>query len=67
MTPDMDIWRSANLLVKQHGEDAPVHAPMRADAVLEGGDLDGPRVWKRILRAVEELQRLEAKSGGAVH
>jgi hypothetical protein len=31
MTSDLDIYRSANLLVKQHGEDAPIHAAMRAD------------------------------------
>ncbi len=41
MIPDLDIYRSANLLVKQHGEDAPIHAAMRADAMLEAGDLDG--------------------------
>ncbi len=31
MTSDLDIFRSANLLVKQHGEDAPIEAAMRAD------------------------------------
>ena len=41
MAPDLDIYRSANLLVKQHVEDAPIHAAMRADAMLEVGDLDG--------------------------
>ncbi len=66
-TADLDIYRSANLLVKQHGEDAPIHAAMRADAMLEAGDLDGYAVWKRILRAVEELQGTEPKSGEAVH
>ncbi len=25
MIPDLDIYRSANLLVKQHGEDVPIH------------------------------------------
>ncbi len=55
MIPDLDIYRSANLLVKHHGEDAPIHAAMRADATLEAGDLDGSAVWKRILRAVEVL------------
>ena len=34
MTSDLDIYRSANLLVKQHGRDAPIHAAMRADAML---------------------------------
>ena len=29
---DLDIYRSANLLVKQHGTEAPIHAAMRADA-----------------------------------
>ena len=38
MIPDLDIYRSANLLVKQHGQDAPIHAAMRADAMLEAGD-----------------------------
>ncbi len=32
MTSDLDIYRSANLLVKQHGQDAPIHAAMRAGA-----------------------------------
>ncbi len=67
MIPDLDIYRSANLLVKRHGQDAPIHAAMRADAMLEKGDLDGYAVWKRILRAVEELQGTVPKSGVAVH
>ncbi len=41
MTSDLDIYRAANLLVKQHGQDAPIHAAMRADAMLDNGDLDG--------------------------
>ncbi len=67
MTPDLDIYRSAKLLVKQHGDDAPIHAAMRADAMLEKGDLDGYAVWKRILRAVEKLQGTAPRSGEAVH
>ncbi len=55
MIPDLDIYRSAQVLVKQHGEDAPIHAAMRADAMLDKGDLDGYAVWKRIVKAVEEL------------
>ncbi len=40
---------------------------MRADAMLDKGDLDSYAVWKRILRAVEELQRAAPTSGEAVH
>ncbi len=67
MIPDLDIYRSANLLVTSHGADAPIHAATRADAMLEKGDLDGYGVWKRILRAVEELQGTDPKPGEAVH
>ena len=63
MTSDLDIYRSAQALVKQHGEDAPIHAAMRADAMLEKGDLDGFAVWKRALRAMEELQRAGVRAG----
>ncbi len=40
MIPDLDIYRSANVLVKHHGQDAPIHAAMRADAMLEAGRPD---------------------------
>ena len=67
MIPDLDIYRSAQALVKQHGEDAPIHAAMRADAMLDKGDLDGYAVWRRILRAAEELQRTKPGPGVRVH
>jgi hypothetical protein len=67
MIPELDIYQSANLIIKQHGQDAPIHAAMRADELLEAGDLNGAETWKRILRAVEELQGTEPKPGEAVH
>ncbi len=67
MTSDLDICRSANVLVKHHGQDAPVQAAMRADAMLDKGDPDGYAVQKLILRAVEELQRTAPKPGEVVH
>ena len=67
MIPDLDIYRSANVVINQYGQDAPIEAAMRADAALEGGDLDGLAVWKRILKAVEELQRKAPGPGEAVH
>ncbi len=67
MIPDLDIYRAANVIIKQYGQDAPIHAAMNADAMLDKGDLDGYAVWKRLLRAVEELQGTAPKSGQAVH
>ena len=46
---------------------APIHAAMRADELLEAGDLDGLAVWKRILRAVDELLAKERPKGAVVH
>ena len=40
---------------------------VRADAMLETGDLDGAAVWKRILRAVDKLQRVEPGGGARVN
>ncbi len=40
---------------------------MQADAMLEVGDLNGYAVWKRILRAVEELQGTDPAPGTRVH
>ena len=65
--PDLDIYRSANVLVKLYGQDAPIHAAMKADELLEAGDLDGFAVWKRIVKAVEELQRARAVTGENIH
>ena len=65
MTSDLDIYRTANLLIKQHGRDAQIEAAIRADELLNKGDLDGYALWKRIRRAVEELEGME--SGEAVH
>ncbi len=59
MTSDLDIYRSAKLLIDQHGEDAATEAAMRADKMLAADDMDGKRVWVRIMKAVEELQRTE--------
>jgi hypothetical protein len=67
MIPDIDIWRSAHILVKQHGEDAPVEAAQRADAMLEAGDLDGHAVWLRIVKAVRELPSTERPAGAGVN
>ena len=67
MTPDLDIYRAANLLIKQHGRDAQIEAAMRADELLNKGDLEGYAVWKRVVRAVEELLRSEPIEGERVN
>ena len=67
MILDLDIFRSANVLVKRHHEDAPIEAAIMADLMLDRADLGGYAVWRRILQAVEVLQRAEPGPGGKVH
>ncbi len=52
MIPDLDIYRAANVLVKHHGQDAPIRVAMITDAMLNMGDLDGYAVWRRRIRKV---------------
>lgn len=56
MTSDLDVYRSAHLLIKEHGLDAAIYAAMRADQLLDNGDVDGHFVWVRIKKAIDELQ-----------
>ena len=56
MVPDRDIWRAANLLIREHGADAEVVAARRSDEMLERGDRDGQLVWLCIRRAIVQLQ-----------
>ena len=64
---NIDIYRIANRLVKQHGTDATIHAAMLVDERLDDGDLDGQATWKRVLAAVEELQSKERPPAARVH
>ena len=43
MVSNLDVFRSANVLVDRHGAEAPIEAAMHADAMLERGGLDGQR------------------------
>jgi hypothetical protein len=65
MTSDIDIYRTAKLLIDQHGEDAAFHAGMRVDEMLDKGDLDGRAVWLQVVDAIKELQN--AVLGGTMH
>lgn len=58
----MDIGRTAWLCIKQHGPSAAYYAAGRADELLEAGALEGAKVWRRVLRAIEHLQAIEPTS-----
>lgn len=69
MIRDIDIWRAAPLLMKQHGQDAEIVVARRVDELApwaqhgrgatklaEQEDHEGRGVWLRIRRAIVELQ-----------
>jgi hypothetical protein len=62
--PDIDIWRAANLLIRQHGAGAAYEANLRAGPMLDRRDSDGWQVWARIRLAIEGLQ---ASQSGRAH
>ena len=57
MIEDPDIYQAAKLIMDQQGEEAATFAAGRAELLLEEDDIDGALVWRRILEAIEELQR----------
>jgi len=42
---ETDIWRAANLLIREHGKDAELAAARRADEMVDRGDIEGQQVW----------------------
>jgi hypothetical protein len=65
MVEDIDIWRSAKILVDRHGADAPTVTERRASEIIAKGDVEGLAAWKRIGAAIKEL--LETTPRGSVH
>ncbi len=67
VTSDIDIFRTAKLLIDQHGDEA---TSMAATMIREFIDLEDPEaiaVWSGILKAVKELLAQEKPDGAAVH
>lgn len=56
MTADIDIYRAAKLYIDQHGDDAALQAAMQADALLEKGDVEGSKTWRKIIEAIDVLR-----------
>jgi len=55
VTPEIDIWRAANLMLKRYGEKALEESAARADELAAQDDYNGAAVWRRITDAVGQL------------
>lgn len=54
-------WAVANHYVTKHGEDAPLQLAIRADELLERGDLAGSQTFIAIMKKSEELLAAPAR------
>jgi hypothetical protein len=55
MIPEIDIWRTAQLMLKRYGDNALDESMGRADELAAGDDQNGAATWRRIATAVEQL------------
>ena len=60
---EIDIWRTAQLLIDQHGPRAGYDALGRAGDLKASGDEAGSAVWMRVFEAIEALGRTERAAG----
>ena len=62
-----DIYCSAGLLMKQHGNAAKAHAAERVQELQASGDEKGAWVWMGIVDAIGVLEMTELPEGEAMH
>jgi hypothetical protein len=66
MISDQDIRRSAWLIIKRWEVDAAAFAAIRADALLDAGDMEGSAVWRNIATEIVKLQAEKVAPGETV-
>tara|TARA_B100000315_G_scaffold242685_1_gene265147 strand:+ start:1700 stop:1915 length:216 start_codon:yes stop_codon:yes gene_type:complete len=54
-----DIYRSVGKLLKQHGQNAVIVETLRATELLNQENMNGYRMWKRIICVVDKFISVE--------
>jgi hypothetical protein len=67
MVSDLEIYRSAKVLIRQHGAAAPDLAKARAADLLAAGNPDGHATFLRIAAAAAALLSQEPPTGARQH
>ncbi len=67
MVSELDIYRAANLLLKQHGDQAEVYAFDRSRKLSAKGDEEGSAVWLRIAKAAKDILKREPSASESQH
>ena len=64
---EVEVWRTANVLIKLHSEQAAFVAAERADELFAKDDFLGCTIWTRVVRAILEIERQKPRDGEAVN
>jgi len=67
MATESEVLKTANLLVDTYGDMAPAGAKIRADHLMDSGDIQGRAVWLRIARAAERLLEDDRPKNAILH
>ena len=67
MISEADIYRSAQVMRREHGNAAIELAQAHANKHWDANDDQGAAVWTRIARAIEELGRTVPEEGQHLH
>ncbi|MHC8509676.1 MAG: hypothetical protein ACYYKD_09865 [Rhodospirillales bacterium] len=67
MATDSDIYRAADLLIREYGEMAAIGAMAKADHLSSQGDSAGEALWRRIVTAIESLQTDDCPPGVTIN
>ena len=64
---DDEIFREADMLLQRHGHDAVDVAETRANKLLVEGNLDGYRMWRRIILVMDDIIAFGPPEDAVIH
>ncbi len=67
MVSEIDIYRSASVLIKQYSERAELYALAYARRLSAKGDAAGAATWMRIAQAAKNILKREPNAGERRH
>ena len=59
---EIDIYRTAKLLIEEHGAGAWIEAAVKHREMVANGDEEGAAVWLRVADAIATLDNMEVSS-----
>ncbi|WP_405053731.1 DUF6961 family protein [Sphingobium sp. SJ10-10] len=57
MTRDQELWGMASMVLRQHGDRAPVVVAERIEQLASEGKAEGVALWKEVARRVDQTIR----------